>query len=257
MDWSAIYMRNVFDAGPFLVGLRGGAVRVLAGDHALLRRQLRRPALAERRRARAALRDGRSACCSCSFRRRRCCRCLASRMLGIGTSAIFPLAISAAAQRTDRPAAINVAALAQISFVIFLLGPPLLGFVAEHWGIRWAFGLGMPLVVLSFLMAGALGRKPPSGEREHSAQPAQATRACARRARPKVHGCGRISVPPIGIDGGSLQLQLVAPRVQDVERVAHAARRRRAAPPARSPPHATLRWARISPSSNGLSAMQT
>ena len=53
-----------------------------------------------------------------------------------------------------------MAATAQISFMIFLLGPPLLGFVAEHWGIRWTFGLGMPLVVLSFLMAGALGRKP-------------------------------------------------------------------------------------------------
>ncbi|RUX90891.1 hypothetical protein EOA25_32855 [Mesorhizobium sp. M2A.F.Ca.ET.040.01.1.1] len=31
---------------------------------------------------------------------------------------------AAAAQRTDRPAAINVAALSQISFVAFLLGPP-------------------------------------------------------------------------------------------------------------------------------------
>jgi len=48
-------------------------------------------------------------------------------MMGVGTSAIFPLAMSAAAQRSDRPAAINVAALAQTSFVAFLLGPPLLG----------------------------------------------------------------------------------------------------------------------------------
>ena len=38
-------------------------------------------------------------------------------LMGVGTSAIFPLAMSAAAQRTDRPAATNVAALAQISFV--------------------------------------------------------------------------------------------------------------------------------------------
>ena len=94
-------------------------------------------------------------------------------LVGIGSSAIFPLAISAAAQRTDRPAAINVAALSQISFVAFLLGPPLLGFAAEHWGIRWAFGLGMPLIVLSFLMAGALGRKPPveaAARPEHEAE---------------------------------------------------------------------------------------
>ncbi|MFM2036532.1 MAG: hypothetical protein RL459_1797, partial [Pseudomonadota bacterium] len=61
--------------------------------------------------------------------------------------------------RTDRPAAVNVAALAQTSFVAFLLGPPLLGWVAEHWGIRNAFGLGLPLVLLSLLTAGALGSK--------------------------------------------------------------------------------------------------
>ena len=81
-------------------------------------------------------------------------------LIGMGTSVIFPLAMSAAAQRTDRPAAINVAALAQTSFVTFLVAPPLLGFVAEHWGIRWSFGIGMPFVILSFLMAGALGARP-------------------------------------------------------------------------------------------------
>jgi len=81
-------------------------------------------------------------------------------LLGIGTSALFPLAISAAAQRTDRPAAINVAALSQISFVAFLLGPPLLGFVSDHWGIRSAFGIGIPFIILSLLTAGSLGRRP-------------------------------------------------------------------------------------------------
>src|SRR5690606_22628581 len=74
-------------------------------------------------------------------------------LIGMGSSVIFPLAMSAAAQRTDRSAATNVAALAQISFVAFLLGPPLLGFIAEHWGIRWSFGVGLPLIVLSFLVA--------------------------------------------------------------------------------------------------------
>jgi MFS family permease len=80
--------------------------------------------------------------------------------MGVGTSVMFPLAMSAAAQRTDRPAATNVAALAQISFVGFLLGPPLLGFVAEHWGIRWTFGLGLPLVVLSLAVSSILRGAP-------------------------------------------------------------------------------------------------
>ena len=81
-------------------------------------------------------------------------------LIGAGNAMMFPLAMSAAAQRTDRPAAINVAALAQFSFVTFLLAPPLLGFIAEHFGLRWTFGIGLPLVVLSFALSGALGSKP-------------------------------------------------------------------------------------------------
>jgi MFS family permease len=87
-------------------------------------------------------------------------------MMGVGTSVIFPLAMSAAAQLTDRPASTNVASLAQISFVAFLLGPPLLGYVAEHFGIRWSFGVGLPLVILSIACAKALGKKPLKHEVE-------------------------------------------------------------------------------------------
>ena len=78
-------------------------------------------------------------------------------LMGMGTSVLFPLAMSAAAQRTDRPAAINVAALAQTAFVSFMVGPPLLGIVAEHFGIRWSFGVGLPLVLLSLVVSGVLG----------------------------------------------------------------------------------------------------
>ena len=85
-------------------------------------------------------------------------------LLGIGTSAIFPLAMSAAAQRTDRPAALNVAALAQTSFVTFLIAPPILGFIAQHWDIHWSFGIGLPMAIISFIAAGALGRKPVTHE---------------------------------------------------------------------------------------------
>jgi MFS family permease len=82
-------------------------------------------------------------------------------LIGVGSSAIFPLAMSAAAQRTDRPAAVNVAAMAQTGFVIFLLAPPILGFVAEHWGIRWSFGVCLPLVILGLLSCQALAPRKP------------------------------------------------------------------------------------------------
>lgn len=80
--------------------------------------------------------------------------------LGAGSSVIFPLAMSAAAQLEDRPAAVNVASLAQISFVVFLLSPPVLGLVAEHIGIRYAFALCLPLTILSLFSLHGLAAKP-------------------------------------------------------------------------------------------------
>jgi len=70
--------------------------------------------------------------------------------LGGGSAVIFPLAMSAAAQRTDKTPEENVASLAQFVFVIFLLAPPILGFVGEHAGLRWSFALCFPLLIISF-----------------------------------------------------------------------------------------------------------
>jgi MFS family permease len=77
-------------------------------------------------------------------------------MIGLGCSSVYPLAVSAAAQRTDRPSSVNVAALAQVSFVVFFLGPPLLGFVAEHWGIRLSYLFVLPVIVAGLLLSSAL-----------------------------------------------------------------------------------------------------
>jgi MFS family permease len=71
-------------------------------------------------------------------------------LMGAGCSAVYPLAVSAAAQRTDRPAAVNVAALGQVSFVVFFLAPPLLGFVAEFINIRASYLVCLPLLVAGF-----------------------------------------------------------------------------------------------------------
>lgn len=77
-------------------------------------------------------------------------------IMGIGTSVLFPLAMSAAAQRTDRSATVNVAALAQISFCTFLVGPPLLGFVAEYLGVHWVYGCGIPFALLALTVVRTL-----------------------------------------------------------------------------------------------------
>ena len=81
--------------------------------------------------------------------------------LGAGSAVIFPMAISIAASRSDRPAETNVASLTQFAFGMFLLGPPVLGFVGEAYSLRWSFSLCIPLLILSCLMLLIMIRKEP------------------------------------------------------------------------------------------------
>ncbi|WP_292201015.1 MFS transporter [Mesorhizobium sp.] len=159
IDWSAIYMRTVFDSGPFVTGL---TVALFAFSQATTR--FFADSFVDRHSpsgvARVLLAAMAAGVLIVFFSPLPAVSMLGFALLGIGSSALFPLAISAAAQRTDRPAAINVAALSQISFIAFLLGPPLLGFVSDHWGIRSAYGIGTPFIVLSLLTVGSLGRRP-------------------------------------------------------------------------------------------------
>lgn len=80
-------------------------------------------------------------------------------LLGAGSSIIYPLAVSAAARRKDRAASINVASLAQTAFLVFFIGPALLGFVAETFDIRVALMAPLPLLALGLVFAGALDEK--------------------------------------------------------------------------------------------------
>tara|TARA_B100000242_G_scaffold67105_1_gene41687 strand:+ start:374 stop:1552 length:1179 start_codon:yes stop_codon:yes gene_type:complete len=82
-------------------------------------------------------------------------------LLGAGSAVIFPMAISIAASRSDRPAETNVASLTQFAFGMFLLGPPILGFVGEAYSLRWSFSLCIPLLILSCLMLLIMIKKEP------------------------------------------------------------------------------------------------
>jgi MFS family permease len=163
MDWSAIFMTKVFASGPFLAAM---AVALGAGAQAVTRFfadgfvERYSPTLV----ARVLLTIVGIGVLFVFFAPVYWVALIGFTLLGIGTSAIFPLAMSAAAQRTDRPAALNVAALAQTSFVTFLIAPPILGFIAQHWDIHWSFGIGLPMAIISFIAAGALGRKPVTHE---------------------------------------------------------------------------------------------
>lgn len=155
-DWSAIYMRDVFGSSAFLGGV---AVATGAAAQALMRYFAdgfveRHSPIAVARVLLGLLALG---CALVFFSGSVWVSLVGFALMGVGSSAIFPLAMSAAAQRSDRPSTVNVASLAQTAFVSFLLAPPLLGMVAQQFGIRWSFGIALPLVFVSLWLSSVLG----------------------------------------------------------------------------------------------------
>lgn len=76
--------------------------------------------------------------------------------IGIGASVGFPLAVTAAASLTDRPASSSVAILSFVALIGFLVGPPMIGFVAELTGLRRGLATLLPMLLVSLGLAGML-----------------------------------------------------------------------------------------------------
>ena len=81
-------------------------------------------------------------------------------IVGIGICVLYPLMLSAAARIGDRPASQNVAATTLIFQLVNLGAPALIGAVAQGLGVRMAFSMLIPLLVLTFVMAGRLKPRP-------------------------------------------------------------------------------------------------
>nr|WP_295890570.1 MFS transporter [uncultured Devosia sp.] len=83
-------------------------------------------------------------------------------LVGIGICVLYPLMLSAAARLGDRPASQNVAATTLIFQLVNLGAPVLIGAMAQGLGIRMAFAMLLPLLVLTWAMAGKLAPKAQS-----------------------------------------------------------------------------------------------
>lgn len=79
---------------------------------------------------------------------------------GLGASLGFPLTISAASD-TGPDAPTRVSVVATTGYLAFLVGPPLLGFLGEHYGLRSAMLAVLALVIVAALVARAVA-KPES-----------------------------------------------------------------------------------------------
>lgn len=82
-------------------------------------------------------------------------------IIGLGVSVGFPLAVTAAASLTDRTASANVAILSFVALLGFLVGPPVIGFVAEHADMRLAIAFLVPVLLVSLMMTGRLATAKP------------------------------------------------------------------------------------------------
>ncbi len=76
---------------------------------------------------------------------------------GLGASLGFPLTISAASD-TGPDAATRVSIVAITGYIAFLVGPPLLGFLGEHFGLRHAMLVVMSLMIIAAMVAHAVAR---------------------------------------------------------------------------------------------------
>ena len=78
---------------------------------------------------------------------------LAFMLVGLGVSSIVPTVYSAAGRHSKIPAGIALATVSSVSFLGFLMGPPLIGYISEAAGLRYSFavigvfGMGISLMV--------------------------------------------------------------------------------------------------------------
>lgn len=148
-DWSAIYLAETLDTGPGVAAL-GYAVFSIT---MIIGRLAGGPLAARIQPARLIGVGGLVAAAGvllCVLAPGRGTALAGFAVIGLGLAAVFPLAISAAGQYSDRPAATSVAAVSTAGYSGFLAGPALIGLLASLFGLR--VGLGV-LIFLGLVIA--------------------------------------------------------------------------------------------------------
>jgi MFS family permease len=85
-------------------------------------------------------------------------------IIGLGASVGFPLAVTAAAGLTEGTPSANVAVLSFVALLGFLVGPPIIGFVAQVIDLRIGLATLVPFLILSLTLTGRLrSRRGPAG----------------------------------------------------------------------------------------------
>lgn len=96
---------------------------------------------------------------------------IAVPLWGLGASLGFPVAVSAAGDSGPNPAA-RVSLVATLGYVAFLAGPPALGFLGEHYGLRAAMILVLVMVIIAVILTPALRGVAAVEDEQDARQPA-------------------------------------------------------------------------------------
>ncbi len=152
-DWSAIYLKNVLSSGPFVasLGFAGFSLAMalgrFAGDGI-------RQALGARRTIFGGSLLGAAGMGIATLIPSPATAVLGFTIVGMGFSAVVPLLFSAAAKTPGVSPGNAIAAVASSGVVGFLIGPPLIGFIGEYYGL----GLGLGFVAFLALVSAGVAR---------------------------------------------------------------------------------------------------
>jgi MFS family permease len=97
---------------------------------------------------------------------------LGAAIWGLGVSLGFPVGMSAAADEPERAAA-RISVVATIGYTAFIAGPPLLGYLGDHFGILRALLAVGAMLILALLVLPAV-REPEKVRAQHEAAAAAA-----------------------------------------------------------------------------------
>lgn len=74
-------------------------------------------------------------------------------LVGLGVACCVPTVYSLAGKHPSIPPGMAIAIVSSISFLGFLMGPPLIGYIAEIFGLKWSFTLfsmfGLAMVIMA------------------------------------------------------------------------------------------------------------
>lgn len=79
---------------------------------------------------------------------------LAFMLVGLGVSAVVPTVYGIAGRTPGVSPSIALTTVSSISFLGFMIGPPVIGYIAQAWGLQFSFGLiGLFGVVITLLVS--------------------------------------------------------------------------------------------------------